>query len=198
MNFLLKLFTPRLFTKDVVPKKFRDHIGVYTYGKPIIKEFGDNGTLTIGNFCSIAKDTILILGGAHRADWITTYPFPKYGKYFTQTKTNANDYSQNKGGIVIGNDVWIGTGVTILPGVRVSDGAIIGTNALITKDVPPYAIVGGNPAKIIKYRFTETEIEKIRDTKWWEWDIQKINEAIDILSSENIDALVAFSQKSEK
>ena len=195
MNFLQKLFTPRLFTRDVLPKKYRNSIGRYTYGKPIIRDFGDDGNLTIGNYCSIAKGTILILGGAHRTDWITTYPFPKYGKYFAKTHIASDNYSPKKNSINIGNDVWIGTGVTILPAVSIGDGAIIGANALVTKDIPDFAIVGGNPAKLIKYRFNTQKQEKLKKIKWWNWDKRYINSAIDILCSGNIDQLEVFAKE---
>lgn len=197
MNFLQRLITPRLFTKDVVPKKYRSHIGNYTYGKPTIKDFGDTGSLSIGNYCSIAKGTILILGGAHRTDWITTYPFPKYRKYFAQTSIKSEDYVPNDAKITIGNDVWIGTGVTILPGVTIGDGAIIGANSLVTKDVADFAIVGGNPADVIRFRFNKHDQEKLKRIQWWNWDVKNINKAIDILCSEDILGLEDYANKND-
>lgn len=94
-----------------------------------------------------------------------------------------------KGDTVIGNDVWIGYNATIMPGIHIGDGAIIATNAVVTKDVPSYSIVGGTPAKLIRYRFDEEKIDILNTLKWWEWDIEKITEFIPVLTSNNRDAL---------
>lgn len=164
-------------------------IGDYTYGKPKIYDWNEGTTLKIGKYCSIADGVTILLGGNHRADWITTYPFPALVEYWPEAN-GIEGHPQSKGDVVIGNDVWIGFGATILSGVNIGDGAIIAAKALVTKDVPPYAIVGGSPAKVIKSRFTKKEIKKLLKTKWWDWSHDKISENVQSLCSNNIDDIV--------
>ena len=95
-----------------------------------------------------------------------------------------------KGDINVGNDVWIGNNVIVMPGVTIGNGAVIGAGAVVTKDVPPYAIVGGNPAKVIKYRFTEKQIEKLLEIKWWNWPVWKVYDNIDLIENNNVDNFI--------
>jgi len=124
--------------------------------------------ISIGNFCSIARGTS-IQENNHNINSITTY-FIKYRIFGEKYGVDA----VSKGPITIGNDVWIGTQSTILTGVTIGDGAIVAANSVVTNDVPPYAIVGGTPAKIIRYRFNQDMINKLVETQWWSWDIEKI------------------------
>ena len=120
----------------------------------------------------IREDVVFILGGEHRADWITTYPF---NALFSEG-AHITGHPSSKGDIVIGNDVWIGYQSCILSGVTIGNGAIIGAKSVVTKDVPPYAIVAGNPAKFIRYRFPQETIDKLENLAWWDWDISVIKE----------------------
>lgn len=130
--------------------------------------------LIIGKFCMIASGVTFIMNGAnHKMDGITAYPFNIFGKDWKVVEPKLSDLPY-KGDTVIGNDVWIGTNVTIMPGVKVGDGSIIASNATVTKDVAPYSIVGGNPAKEIKKRFSEQKIKELLEMQWWNWDIEKI------------------------
>jgi virginiamycin A acetyltransferase len=128
-------------------------------------------------------------GANHLTDAITSYPFAIFGHEWE----HAMDGKQypNKGNTVIGNDVWIGYHSTIMAGVKVGDGAIIGTNSNVTKDVEPYTIVGGNPAKEIRKRFTLEQIKILLDLQWWNWKIEKITSNLHHLTSNNIHALGA-------
>ena len=162
-------------------------IGKYTYGTENIKLFwsNENTTLSIGNFCSIAQNVNIYLGGNHRTDWITTYPFG----HIYQNKFNifnGNGHPSTKGNVIIGNDVWIGANVTIMSGVKINDGAVIANNSHVVKNVEPYSLLGGNPAKLIKYRFTKEQIDKLLEIKWWYWDDEKINTFTPLLCSGNI------------
>lgn len=143
--------------------------------------------LIIGKFCSIASGAIFILGGnhGHRSEWITTYPIDALEKGTGKNK----ELFQNKGDTIIGNDVWIGTEAMIMQGVKIGDGAIIGARSVVTKDVAPYAIVGGNPAQEIRKRFSEKEINNLLKIQWWNWDINKIKENAQLLMSNQIDKL---------
>ncbi|MEM9824657.1 MAG: CatB-related O-acetyltransferase [Bacteroidota bacterium] len=144
--------------------------------------------LIIGKFCMIASDVTFIMNGAnHLNDSITTFPFAIFGGAWA----NAMDDKTypNKGNTIIGNDVWIGFGATIMPGVVIGDGAIIGTKAVVTKNVEPYSIVGGNPAKLIRKRFSEKAIQKLLELKWWDWPIKKITEHIPHLTSNTVEKL---------
>ncbi len=136
-------------------------IGEYTYGKPDVLAHDKNTRLKIGRFCSIARDVTIQLGGEHHTNWVTTYPF---GDFFSQINRKEN-YAKSKGDVTIGNDVWIGHGAMILSGVTIGSGAVVAANAVVTKDVAPYAIVGGNPAKVIRYRFNENEIERSAENR---------------------------------
>lgn len=138
--------------------------------------------LKIGRFCSIGSGVSFILAGnqGHNKNWISTYPF------YYQGFENAQDGFQKAGDTIVGNDVWIGTEAMIMPGVKIGDGAVIGARALVTKDVEPYTIVGGNPAKEIKKRFTNEEISMLLEIKWWYWDIEKIKQELPFLCSSNI------------
>ena len=107
----------------------------------------------------------------------------------------AQDGFQKAGDTVVGNDVWIGSEAMIMPGVQIGDGAVIGSRALVTKDVEPYSIVGGNPAKLIKKRFSDDDIQKLQEMKWWEWDEETLFEAMPILCSNKIDLLYKFFRK---
>lgn len=165
------------------PESFADNIK-YAF------DFIDD-RLTIGKFCSIAHGASFVLnGGNHFADRLSTFPFPIFGEAF-----GAPDPGPwpNKGGITIGHDVWIGWDATILPGVTVGDGAIIASKAVVASDVPPYAIVAGNPAKIVKYRLPEDSIVRMLDLSWWDWPVEQIAEASHALMQQDVAALEALA-----
>ncbi|TAH13831.1 MAG: antibiotic acetyltransferase [Runella slithyformis] len=144
--------------------------------------------LIIGKFCMIASDVTFIMNGAnHLTDAITTYPFAIFGNGW-ESAMEGKSYP-SKGNIVVGNDVWIGYNATIMAGVTIGDRAIIGTNSVVTKDVEPYSIVGGNPAKLIKKRFSEAEIKDLLEIKWWDWEIEKITRNVHNLTDNSIEAL---------
>jgi len=170
-------------------------VGRFTYGLEglSVREWGEGASLTIGAFCSIAEGTQIFLGGNHRADWITTYPFGHIYQERLGSNTPAGHPSTN-GPVVIGNCVWIGGNVTIMSGVSISDGAIIAANATVTKDVGPYEIFGGNPAKVIRKRFEDTIIEKLLELAWWNLRTEQVQEITNILCSppdiETLDSLL--------
>ena len=157
-------------------------IGEYTYGSPQVRRWGETAVLTVGKFCSISADVIILLGGNHRTEWVSTYPFPAYFDEFAHIK----DCAVSKGDVVIGHDVWIGTGALILSGVRIGEGAVIAAGSVVVKDVEPYAIAAGNPARTVKMRFDQVTIDRLLKIKWWDWDIQRIKDKVDLLLSSNV------------
>ena len=143
--------------------------------------------LIIGKFCSIASDVKFIMnGGNHRTDWFTNYPFPIFGAGWEKAMPTEWPH---KGDTIIGNDVWIGYGATIMPGVHIGDGAIVATNAVVTKNVAPYAVVGGNPAKEIRLRFPPDTIQSLLALGWWDWDIAKITRNLNAICGSDLAAL---------
>jgi acetyltransferase-like isoleucine patch superfamily enzyme len=167
-------------------------VGKYTYGTPNVICGNKNVKLIIGNFCSIATNVNIFMCGNHRTDWVTTYPFGHihHGPF---NNFKGDGHPSSKGDVIIGNDVWIATNVTIMSGVTIGDGAVIANNSHVVKDVEPYSMVGGNPAKIIRYRFTPEQIEKLLEIKWWFWDDAKINEFTPLLCNDNIDEFIQAS-----
>jgi virginiamycin A acetyltransferase len=145
--------------------------------------------LIIGKYCSIAAETRFIMnGGNHPTTWLTTYPFPIFGEGW---ELDPPPSWPVRGDTVVGNDVWIGYGATIMPGVRIGDGAIIAAAAVVTKDVPPYAIVGGNPGTTLRYRFDEGTIARLLQIRWWDWDLAKVTRNVAALCSGDLAALRA-------
>ncbi|MFJ7735973.1 CatB-related O-acetyltransferase [Lysinibacillus sp. NPDC097287] len=156
-------------------------IGRYTYGANFETIARPELINEIGSFCSINKSVKIGTEGNHPIDLITTHPLLYREKYsFFPNLLTDEDWDEYNGKITIGNDVWIGANVVILPGVSIHDGAIIAAGAIVTKDVPPYAIVGGVPAKLIRYRFNETVIKKLLIIKWWNWDDGKIKNNLNL------------------
>ena len=146
--------------------------------------------LIIGKFCAIGKGVEFIMNGAnHRMNGATTYPFNILGGGWEKCTPQLCDLPL-KGDTVVGNDVWIGQNVTILPGVHIGDGAVIGANSVVSKDVPPYHIVGGNPIKIIRKRFDDDIIAFLMKLKWWDWPAEKITENLEVLCGGDISALM--------
>lgn len=142
--------------------------------------------LIIGKFCQIATGVRFIMNGSnHAMNGISTYPFKVFGDAWADAAMNV----VSKGDTVIGNDVWIGNSATIMQGVTIGDGAIIGTNALVTKDVPPYTIVGGNPATTIRKRFDDETIEFLLNLAWWDWPVEKITRHLKAITTGNLSAL---------
>ncbi len=168
------------------------HTGRFTYGvnNVTLYEWGEAAALKVGAFCSFAKNITVLLGGNHRVDWITTYPF---GSAFPRELTDVPvpGHPTTAGDVVIGNDVWIGQGVTIMSGVTIGDGAVLATNATVVKDVAPYEIVGGNPARHIKMRFDEETVTLLRKLSWWDLPLDEIRALIPKLCSESSPALLA-------
>lgn len=162
--------------------------GKHTYG-PAEKILGRPSIVagsSIGKFCSIADNLQIIAKGSHMIDWVTTFPLSiKLG-----CKVPLHNLPPTSP-VKIGNDVWIASNVKIKQGVTVGDGAVLATESFVTKDVPPYAVVGGNPAKIIRYRFTEEQIESLLKIKWWNWDDSKIKKYAHLLASSNIDEFIS-------
>lgn len=146
--------------------------------------------LIIGKFCSIACGVKFLFNSAnHMLSSLSTYPFPIFFEEWGLDGKNVANAWDNKGDIIIGNDVWIGYEAIILAGVAVGDGAVIGARAVVTKDVPPYTIVGGVPAKAIRKRFPEETISALLEIKWWDWPQKQIAQNIDAIQSGRIEQL---------
>ena len=172
--------------------------GKYTYGTPQLHWANNNAKLIVGCFCSIAKDVSIYLGNGfgHDIAYVSTYPFSLIHQ---DTFPNIINNSRNtKGDVIIGNDVWIGEDVRIMSGVTIGDGAFIANNSHVVKNVEPYSLVGGNPAKLIKYRFSAEQIEKLLEIKWWDWPDQLINLYTPLLCSQNIDDFLQKVEENEQ
>jgi|GEM_PF-3295090 virginiamycin A acetyltransferase len=175
---------PDLVYTNQFPEYNKYIIGNWTYGRPVVLDWGDGSSLVIGKFCSIAVDVKILLGGEHHYDYVSTYPF---NKLFLNDLPNAIKDRRTKGDVIIGHDVWIGRDVLIMSGVKIGNGAVIGAGAIVSKDVPSYAIVAGNPAKIIKYRFDTDTIEKLNELSWWNWKDEVIeNNVASLMNSPQI------------
>lgn len=153
--------------------------------------------LLIGKFCAIAEGVKFLMNGAnHNMSGFSTYPFHLFSNGWERVTPNEGVLPY-KGNTVVGNDVWIGFEATIMPGVTIGSGAIIGTKALVTNDVPPYSIVGGNPAKVIKYRFDESTIDALLEIAWWDWSAEKITENLELIVGCDLTALRRVSVHSD-
>ena len=159
------------------PQEFEKNNVLYHY--PI-----NHDKLKIGKFCSIACGAKFLFNSEnHTVKSLTTYPFPIFFEEWGLDVRDITTAWDNKGDIVIGNDVWIGYEAVIMSGVTIGDGAIIGTRAVVTKDVPPYTIVGGVPAKQIRKRFSEETISELLELKWWDWTFEKISQNIEFIKN---------------
>jgi acetyltransferase-like isoleucine patch superfamily enzyme len=181
----VKLWVKRLWferTQKPIQEKFPQFdIGRGTYGIPKIRSWREGPTLRIGSFCSIAANVQIFLGGEHRTDWITTYPF----SLFWEEARHIEGHPRIRGDVVIGNDVWIGTDAMIMSGVTVGDGAVIGAGAVVAKSIPPYGIAVGNPAQVIRMRFDADTIDRLRGLQWWSWDDEKIKHFLPLMLSDD-------------
>ncbi|MBE9046542.1 Vat family streptogramin A O-acetyltransferase [Pleurocapsales cyanobacterium LEGE 10410] len=149
--------------------------------------------LIIGKFCALARGIKFIMNGAnHKVSGFSTYPFYIFGNGWEKV-TPEDKELPFKGDTVVGNDVWIGYESTIMPGVTIGDGAIIAAKSVVVNDIPPYSVVGGNPAKIIKQRFTDDTIKTLLEIAWWNWDIEKILANLEHIVSADINALSAVN-----
>ncbi len=165
------------------PREFQKNNVLYHY--PINKD-----RLIIGKFCSIACGAKFLFNSAnHKMASLSTYTFPLFFEEWGLKKENVAQAWDQKGDIVIGNDVWIGYEAVILSGVTIGDGAVIGCRAVVTKDIPPYTIVGGVPAKPIRKRFDEETIKELQKIKWWDWPEEKITEKIQAIQAGDLEGL---------
>lgn len=169
---------------------YDDFEDVHNFEKNVKYHFDFVGDkLIIGNFTMIASDVTFIMNGAnHLTSAITNYPFAIFGGDW-QEAMDGKTYPF-KGDTIIGNDVWIGFGATIMPGVQIGDGAIIASKSVVIKNVEPYAVVGGNPAKLIRKRYSEEDIKVLLDLKWWDWEPEKITKHIHLLTGNDISLLI--------
>lgn len=172
-NILIGDYT--YYDDDTAPTDFEQNNILFNY-----PEFGDR--LIIGKFCQIASGAKFIMGPAnHRISSVTTYPFNVFGGAWRENTPPHMSQLPFKGDIVIGNDVWIGRESIIMPGVKIGDGSIIGAYSVVTKDVPPYSVAGGNPAQLIKKRFNDELIEILLELKWWDFDAAKLVKFLPLL-----------------
>lgn len=184
-KFFKKMFkrSKKLSLQDRYPQYT---IGKGSYGDLHVRSWGEGAGLSIGAYCSIADNVTVFLGGNHRIDWITTYPF----NILRPSAHHFKGHPATKGDVIIGNDVWIGSGATILSGVTIGDGSVIGAKALVTRSVPPYGIVGGNPAQLIGKRFEEQVIQRLLSIRWWDWDDQTLDLNMPLMLSPDIETFL--------
>ena len=166
-------------------------IGRFTYGieKKRILQWNEGANLFVGSFCSIAGGGAIYLGGGHRSDWITTFPF---GHIFQQELgvPRVPGHPISNGDVLIGDDVWMGENATVMSGISIGSGAVIASNAHVVRSVEPYSIVGGNPARHIKFRFPDEIVSRLLKLRWWDLDLQEIRELAPMLcKSPSIDSL---------
>ncbi len=208
-NFFESPFKGKLLSEQITNPNIK--VGRYSYysgyyhghsfddcARYLFPDRTDVDQLIIGSFCSIGSGAAFIMAGnqGHCYDWVSSFPF------FFMPEVAAFEGSKNAfqpaGDTVIGHDVWIGSEAMIMPGIKVGHGAVIGSRALVTKDVDPYTIVGGNPAKPIRKRFSDEQIERLLEMNWWDWPLDQLKAAMPLICSADITGLYAFWQQSYK
>jgi acetyltransferase-like isoleucine patch superfamily enzyme len=180
----------RLFArkKKTLQERYPQHeIGRFSYGGLRIIEWGEDTKFRMGAFCSVASGVKVFLGGEHRIDWVTTFPFNILWK---EDAGHIAGHPFSKGNVTIGNDVWIGQEALIMSGVNIGDGAVIGARAVVSRDVPPYAIVAGNPARIVRMRFEPRQIERLLALAWWNRDVEQIKAWLPEMLDKDIDGFL--------
>jgi virginiamycin A acetyltransferase len=167
---------------------YDDPLGPEHFETNVLYHFDFTGDrLIIGRFCSIAAEAKFIMnGGNHPTDWLTTYPFPIFGSGWEAAMPES---WPNKGDTVVGHDVWIGYGALIMPGVTIGNGAIVAAGSVVTRSVPAYAIVGGNPAAVLRSRFDQQTIDRLELIRWWDWDAGKVTRNVKAICGGDVEAL---------
>ncbi|MDP2070954.1 CatB-related O-acetyltransferase [Methylotenera sp.] len=168
-------------------------IGTASYGLPIVHDNHGLTTLKIGAYCSIASNVQIFLGGQHCINWVSSYPFP----FFFHMDASFREKSlaaDSRGDVIIGSDVWLCANCIILSGVTIGHGAVIANGAIISRDVEPYAVMAGNPAKLVKWRFEEPTRKALLESKWWEWPEDEISRVMENLCSDDITDLLHYSK----
>jgi acetyltransferase-like isoleucine patch superfamily enzyme len=173
-------------------KQGRVVIGDHTYGIPDMWVYQGDERLVAGKYCSL-RGTFL-LGGQHAVDQITTYPIRINWRL---PGAWEDGFPTPQGDTIVGSDVWVGRGSLVMSGVTLGDGCIVAGGAVVTKDVPPYAIVGGNPAKVIRYRFSEEHIEELLQIRWWDWSDAEVLEALPYMGND-IEAFLAHARSKRR
>lgn len=188
MNLPFLLSNPRHWIKRIAWRSpaGRVVVGKHTYGAPRIRWWGEDANLVVGKYCSIAEGVEIYLGGNHRTDWVTTFPFSKFPKAWPAAR-ELTGHPASRGDVLIGNDVWLGAGCMILSGVRIGDGAVVGARAVVSRDVPPYSIVTGNPATATRRRFDEATINRLLSVAWWDWPHERVERHVHLLMSGKIE-----------
>ena len=187
---------PNNETRIHLEKLVRAHgfsIGAYSYGRPKVR-FAESGRrLTIGRYCSIADKVEILLGGGHRLDWASTYPFAAMRGLWPEADATAA-YHASRGDVSIGHDVWLGSGCMILSGVTVGHGAVVAARAVVARDVPPYAVVAGNPARVVRLRFDAATVDALVACAWWDLPHAEVARLVPLLQSDRIPELIAAAR----
>lgn len=197
----LKAWLKKIFRRKKTPKFYRGQekfanrypdyeIGVGTYGLPKVHDWHEGTTLRIGAYTSISDDVHVFLGGQHRTDWVSCYPFPA----FVEEARNIGDFGGSRGDVRIGNDVWLASGCTILSGVTVGDGAVVAARAVVSRDVAPYSIVAGNPARHVRYRFDQEVRDALLESAWWDWPEAEVRNIVHLLCSSDPAQFLAYAE----
>lgn len=195
--FMGKTIRDQITNPNIIAGEYSYYSGYYhghsfdDCARYLAPDRNDVDKLVIGKFCSIGSGAVFLMAGnqGHRLDWASTFPF-----FYQEDDSfkDAPDGFERAGDTILGNDVWVGTEAMIMPGIKIGDGAVIAGRSIVTKDVKPYTISAGNPARTIRTRFTPEEIEMLLEMKWWDWDKTMIKKAIPLLCSNNIKALHKF------
>jgi virginiamycin A acetyltransferase len=165
-------------------------VGAWTYGRPKVRFPESGARLTIGRYGSIADGVEILLGGNHRTDWATTYPFPELPRLWPEAAGIAGSHT-TRGDVTIGHDVWLGSQAMILSGVTIGTGAVVAARAVVTRYVPPYAIVGGNPARVLRMRFDEAQVADLLASRWWDLPREAVTDLLPLLMSGRVADLAA-------
>jgi acetyltransferase-like isoleucine patch superfamily enzyme len=171
---------------ELVSDDPRVAVGRFSYGAPRLRVWSDSDRISIGAFCSIADDVVIFGGGEHNTGWVTTYPLRIA---LGDPLAGADGHPATKGPTRIGNDVWLGHGAIVLSGVTIGDGAVVGAGAVVAADVAPYAIVVGNPARMVRMRFEPGEVARLLALRWWDWPIERIRANVHLLCAPDPGAL---------
>ncbi|MEH3147144.1 MAG: CatB-related O-acetyltransferase [Methylobacterium frigidaeris] len=193
MHRLLPGRNPHNETQRHLAKLARRHgfiIGPFSYGRPKVRFAGSGARLTIGPYCSIADKVEILLGGDHRTDWVSTYPFGALPGLWPDVPV-PGDREISRGDVTIGADVWLGSGCLIRSGVTLGPGAVVAARAVVTRDVPAYAVAAGNPARIVRHRFAPEIVAALVDTAWWELPPERVRALVPLLQSGRVEELIA-------